>query len=101
MLASRPPRYSKPILSHINFFVILTYMIYEVTISARNQITLPAAIMRSQKLRPGQKLYIKEQKDVIILTPKNSSEKYAGIMKNDWGKNSAAKLRKIRNTDWE
>jgi len=48
----------------------------QVTISSKNQITLPSAILRTQKLRPGQKLYVTEEDGIIALSSKNPLEQY-------------------------
>lgn len=48
----------------------------QVTISSKNQITLPSALLRARKLKPGQKLYIVEQGSDLTLTSKSPLDQY-------------------------
>lgn len=51
--------------------------------------------MMVKKVSPGEITYS------LLPNSKDSIEKYAGALKNDWGKNPVEKLRKVRDTDWD
>lgn len=65
----------KALLIYALLFAIILYM-KQVTISSKNQITLPSAMLRAQKLRAGQKLYISEQDGIITLDARTPLEQY-------------------------
>jgi AbrB family looped-hinge helix DNA binding protein len=48
----------------------------QVTISSKNQITLPSEILRQHRLAPGKKLYITIEGGNIILTTKSSLRRF-------------------------
>jgi len=48
----------------------------QVTISSKNQITIPASMLRNRRLTGGKKLYITESGSDIILTTKQPLERY-------------------------
>lgn len=48
----------------------------QVTISSKNQITLPSSLLRARKIAPGQKLYILEKNGEITLTLRTPLERF-------------------------
>ena len=54
----------------------MLYMNKQVTISSKNQITLPTSLLRQRGLVPGKHLYVTEQNGDIVLTPKSPLERF-------------------------
>jgi bifunctional DNA-binding transcriptional regulator/antitoxin component of YhaV-PrlF toxin-antitoxin module len=48
----------------------------QVTISSKNQVTLPAGLLRKQGLTPGRKLYVVDDGGDITLTTKSSLRRF-------------------------
>lgn len=72
----------------------------EVTISSKNQITLPAKLMRELGLKPGQKTYIQKSGKKLIINTVSAVDAYAGSLKNGGQTTDAAtQIRKLRDSD--
>ncbi len=60
--------------------ILLTMNSYTVTISSKNQLTLPAKLVRELKLGKGQKLELRQKSGKVELVPKPSlKESLSGL----------------------
>lgn len=59
-----------------------------VTLSSKNQITVPAALVRALDLKPGDKLFLKLEEGKILLQPrpKSLTKYFSGIFGGYYGK---------------
>lgn len=59
-----------------------------VTLSSKNQITVPAAIVRALGLKPGEKLFLKLEDGKVVLQPCPTSltKYFSGIFEGYYGK---------------
>ncbi|MEK7059504.1 MAG: hypothetical protein AAB971_01980 [Patescibacteria group bacterium] len=79
----------------------------QVKVSAKHQVVIPKAARKKLRLsNTGAYMVVKNVTPTEITFAKVSPDKtgimqYAGILKNEWGKNPVATLRKIRDEEWD
>ncbi len=79
----------------------------KVTISSKYQVVIPKAARKKLNLgRDVSHMVVKKVTPTEITfakvpTAKSDIMQYAGILKNVWGKNPVATLRKIRDEEWD
>ena len=71
------------------------------TVSSKYQIVIPKEIRRKLKIKPGQRMRLRETKSGdIIVNSTSEIEKSYGILRGVWGKNSDSYIQKMRE-DWD
>jgi AbrB family looped-hinge helix DNA binding protein len=85
-----------------------------VTVSSKYQVVIPKAVRRQLDIRPGQRISISTNRrgQAVIVkdsqtetgTSADKSEdimRFAGILRDDWGKDPVKRLREIRDNEWD
>lgn len=77
-----------------------------ITISSKYQLVIPKEARKKLRVRPGALMTVKKVTPTEItytIAPgqTGSIEDYAGILKSAWGNRPVAKLRKIRDEQWD
>lgn len=79
----------------------------QLKLSNKYQVIIPKAARKKMNLERGLSYmtvkHVTDNEITFMKSPVVSSdiEKYAGVLREEWGKNSVARLRKIRDEDWD
>jgi bifunctional DNA-binding transcriptional regulator/antitoxin component of YhaV-PrlF toxin-antitoxin module len=104
LLANSLHAFVKRNLTFVERFVMLTIM--QVKVSDKYQVVIPKAARRTMKLpKYGGYMTIKkvtptEITYAVLPNQTDDIERFAGILKDEWGEKPSAKLRKMRDEEW-